>query len=869
MHDLFVWYLAVELLGLMCLPLTTLALGNLPDKGWALTKPLAVLLVGFGSWLPLVVFTQLPYTRGWIVTIVLLLTSANAVILMRLPEHGRALLAWLKAHWVYALVVEAAFGGAMWLEGWLRSFNPVIIGTEKFMDEAFVASIERAAHLPPPDPWYAGQPINYYYFGHFLIANLAKLLGTIPNIAFNTGIALTAGLTAAGIVGVTTNLSAHVLAATVRRPRGDRAVAGHLQMALPFGLFAAFAFFFFGNLRSFGLWWGSLAAPRGSAALNWLSHAANQTNFDWWNPSRAIPNTITEFPAFSFLLADLHAHVLALPYAVLALGVALNLWLLPRQRGFAALGTGAQAASTLVITGLSIGGLYAMNGWDLPTYLFIALVAMALQQWRAHQFSWDTEFLRDVLLLGGVVLIAVIVPYLPFTLHYVSPGQGIGFVAGTPNHLAVPFAPPRPNAPPVDPQSRTAIGDELAINGLMLFILGSWLVIQVARQVREWLPAWQLRRRPMQQSELAAMGSGTQLHLSSIDLDAPPNGGQTMPLNVGDRADSIDPWGQSWLLVLAVLALLIGLTWLSPLWENWTLIWSLIFVGVAAWLMLRATQQATEASLATVFPLALAGVGAGLIGLCEVVYLRDVFAGSLPRMNTVFKFYFQVWLLFAIGGAVALTWIVAHLADALPPLLARWQPVAFAWRGVWALALLALIGASLIYPIGASRTLYGLTAPHHDSLDGYTPAASSYVVPGDLAAIAWLRAHAPGSAVIVEANSSQADYSPSYARIATFTGIPSIFGWGGHEYQWRVNWLTQGNNATDYNARFNDNNAIYTDKNPIDVLNLLRHYHVTYVYVGGLEEQTYGQDSNISTFASYLPTVYAAGGVTIYGVPSV
>src|SRR5271165_130295 len=94
MHDLFVWYLAVELLGFICLPLTTLALGQLPDKGWALCKPVAVLLLGFGSWLPLVLVTQLPYSRGWIVTIVLLLAATNAVILMRLPEHGRALLGW-------------------------------------------------------------------------------------------------------------------------------------------------------------------------------------------------------------------------------------------------------------------------------------------------------------------------------------------------------------------------------------------------------------------------------------------------------------------------------------------------------------------------------------------------------------------------------------------------------------------------------------------------------------------------------------------------------------------------------------------------------------------------------------------------------
>ena len=70
------------------------------------------------------------------------------------------------------------------------------------MDVAFFSSLWRAQHLPPPDPWLSGAPINYYYFGHFLLASIAKVLSTQPGTAFNLGIAVIFGLVATAVFGV-------------------------------------------------------------------------------------------------------------------------------------------------------------------------------------------------------------------------------------------------------------------------------------------------------------------------------------------------------------------------------------------------------------------------------------------------------------------------------------------------------------------------------------------------------------------------------------------------------------------------------------------------------------------------------------------
>src|SRR5436853_4002391 len=94
----------------------------------------------------------------------------------------------------------------MLLLGWIRSYGPEIRSFEMFMDEGFIAAIMRSPHFPPSDMWYAGQGINYYYYAHFTVAVLAKLLGQSPSIAFNTGICMFFGLTAVNMFGVTCNI---------------------------------------------------------------------------------------------------------------------------------------------------------------------------------------------------------------------------------------------------------------------------------------------------------------------------------------------------------------------------------------------------------------------------------------------------------------------------------------------------------------------------------------------------------------------------------------------------------------------------------------------------------------------------------------
>ncbi|HEY7835450.1 MAG TPA: DUF2298 domain-containing protein [Ktedonobacterales bacterium] len=931
MGVLFVWWLLAELLGVITLPLAAVVFTHLPDRGWGLARPFGLLVLGWLVWFPLSIVTALPYSRGWIAGTLIVVALGNAALLWRWPAVGQALRDLARREWRYVVAGEAVFAGSLALMGWLRSFTPGVVDQEKFMDVAFLSSIWRAPHLPPPDPWLAGWPINYYYFGHFLVATLAKLIGTPPPVAFNASVALIFALTASAVFAVSVNLVAALRGGPWRGRAGSPTTPPPrmLSRALPYGLTSVACVLILGNLAAAQQWWQlavALAeqAPRIlSNPWAWWTHPDLWLQFNWWNPSRVVPNTINEFPAFSFILADLHAHVLALPFAALALGVALNR-LFARGDGLRAFGVGAWRVLALGGTALVLGALYAINGWDLPTYLGLALLALGIQQWMGHERRGGAIFWLD-LAAPAILLVALTVfLFLPFYRGYDSPAGGLGLVPAA---------------------ARAPVGYVVAIFGLPLFLVGSLLVVRLGA----WLAARRAARDLPGVDGVSAAWAAAQTGLLA-------------PARV---------------FVAVVVALLALLTLVTQGFTGWTLLWSVLILGGGALLALwplvprwapGAPRRREQAEL---FIWCVVGTCAALVAVCEVLYLRDVFdGGDLFRMNTVFKFYYQVWLMLGVvsgpvlalllpavrariaafvegGVALAVAGVrrtplrtagaaeMSRLALAAPggaagggaagrfargaaqgdteaagdldpdesgarvvseiadepdaadagdaadeapgglspnaPTMGGGRPGGLAglrWLGaggtlIWAAALLVLLAAALVYPLQASaaRTV-NFTLPR--TLDGTAYMANDPLNAGDAQAIAWLNnpAHVAGDPVIVEA--AGGEYS-HYGRVSAFTGLPTILNWSGHEYQWRANWLRDPSHAGEVDQRTNAINQIYTNTNPQVVLQMLEQYHARYVYVGAAERATY-PTADLSRFARFLRTVYSAGGVTIYAV---
>src|SRR5205085_7383571 len=146
-----------------------------------------------------------------------------------------------------------------------------------------------------------------------------------------------------------------------------------------------------------------------------LEHTNNLAGYDWWSPSRVIPGTANEFPFFSFLLADLHAHVMATPFTLVAVAYALQLALF----GPPALGARARAAAELALAAMVLGSLYAISSFDYPTACVVTGGGLLL---------WVLEArgrLRPALVWGAALLVASVVLFLPFWRDFNPPSHGL------------------------------------------------------------------------------------------------------------------------------------------------------------------------------------------------------------------------------------------------------------------------------------------------------------------------------------------------------------------------------------------------------------------------------------------------------------
>ena len=256
--------------------------------------------------------------------------------------------------------------------------------------------------MPPPDPFFSGGVINYYYYGLFLVSVPVRATGLDPAVAFNLLVPL---LFAFVITG----------SATVVRTLTGRWGWGLLGAAMVGVLGPAASALSVGSSRGLGV----VVEALRPGIRGWGSRIG-----DWfWGPSRIMPNMINEFPFFSYLFADLHPHMIALPFTILGVALAIELYCGPslRRQG-AVLGLGA----------LVLGTLAAANSWDAPTSAMVLGGALIGRAWRsARRGTTITQKLWELgraAALAVGVLAAGLVLVLPFFMNYQAMVGGIGRV---------------------------------------------------------------------------------------------------------------------------------------------------------------------------------------------------------------------------------------------------------------------------------------------------------------------------------------------------------------------------------------------------------------------------------------------------------
>ena len=812
----FNWWALVTLAGLAALPLVMRLLGGLPDRGYTLARGVGLLLVGFTFWL-LASLGLVPNTPGSAMLAWLIVLAVALAVYFRggPPVDWRA---WWRGNRPVVIVGELIFAGL--LLGWAlyRAHQNSLIGTEKPMELMFISSIMRSQAFPPNDGWLAGYAISYYYFGYVISAILSTLSGINSGTGFNMTISLLFALTGLTSFGVVYNL--------VRSRGGEFA-----RPALLTGLLGLVLVVFLSNFQpvvveipyqaqavseDYLRFWDTKNRDAYEASARPINlfdpNEARLINWWWFNAARTLTErdlngvrvneVIDEFPQFSFLLADVHPHVLALPFAVLALGLALNVLLVGR----------APARGEIVFYALCLGGLIFLNVWDGPIYMAVLVGAEALRRLHLQgRLAWADWWALAQL---GVALAALAVAfYLPFFVGFQSQAAGL-----LPNLL-----------------HPTRFQQYFLMFGPLLLLLVPFLALEARRGGGRvnWplgiaVAGGVLGALLLLMLALTALGAIIPEARSAALGFVDQYGGweQVLPGLVARRAETI----------LTTLALLAGIA----------LVVARLFGRPA-----EADERAEPYTPAAGFALLLVGVGLTLSLIPEFVYLRDNFG---TRMNTIFKFYYQAWVVFSVAAAYGLYSLLAEQRMG--------RPVnALARAGVTAL-LVAVLALGLIYPaLGIHHRAFletgrlGAETPAALTLDG----SGTLVGQADYDAITCL-SRVVGSAAATVAEAVGNSYEWQYGRVATLTGIPVVMNWPGHQSQWRG--PTYG--ATT-GSRVQDIERLYTDLRWDVAQEIIDRYGIDYVFFGTTERSRYGAAGE-DKFRENLEVVCDFGVSRVYRV---
>ncbi len=832
-----VWYLALSLLGLLAYPILRIALGGLPDRGYPLARTAGVLSMAYLSWLA--GSLRIPFERITLTFIVLILLLVGTVFAYF--QRQELLQEWSERK-RYFLTIE--FLTLLFFVAFLlvRLGNPDLWhpwkGGEKPMDFSYFNAILKSTIFPPYDPWLAGGYLNYYYFGFLLFGALVKWVGILPSFAYNLILASAFSLVAMGAFSIAWNL------ASAHRPGQAAEGEDPGPPNLPFyaGLGGALGMVVLGNLGTLRMIWQGyqrLSDPaifdpavqttllhRISAVADGFIKMVAGANLpygigDWyWIPSRLMPpgdDAITEFPAFTFTYADPHAHLYALPIALLCIAWAVSVVLQRGQWGeWKGWGAALRAGFSLLLGGLAIGALRPTNTWDFPTYLALTSIALAYGLWRYLPINAETfrsvrglaplaslpDWFKRLLLTSSAVLALVALSYLlyqPYTQWY---GQGYNEV--------ISWTGPR-----------TPLSVYFTHWGVFLFAIVWWL----AWETIQWMA-------------------------------------QT-PLSALRRIDWPTVWVIVAMLLITILTLSVKLqgvdvsqdTFLGKLPIGRGAVVALVAIPLAAWagvLLLRRDQP--DAKRIVLF---LTGTAFTITLVVEVVVLR----GDIGRMNTVFKLYLQAWTMLAVCAGAAFAWTLAEQR--------KWN---LSWRMAWQIGLAFLVSAAALFPLlgmtakiqdrmaeGVPLTLNGMDYMQYAKYDesGYVMNLSQ-----DYAAIRWMQDNVEGSPVLVEANSGR--LYRWYSRYTIYTGLPGVVGWEWHEQQQRA--LTP---ADWVSRRLREIDAFYLTLDPEPARQFLKKYNVSYIIVGQLEKATYpglGLQKFPTLEGQLWRSVYQDGDTTIYAV---
>jgi YYY domain-containing protein len=721
------WYIVVTVLGILAYPLIYIACSKLPDRGLSLYRSAGIAIVVLPLWWTGNLF-DVPFDRPGILLSALVIGAASwamAVYRLDIPTF-------LRENVRRVLTIEVLTLALFVLYTLFRAFNPHIRGTEKPMELAFLNAGISGDRLSLRDPWLAGETINYYDFGYVVLSAIAKIAGIPGEIAFNLSLATVFALAVVAAGGLAANLAELI----------DRTRLWAISTA---GLIAGFFTGFAGNLHSVR----ELASdPSDALAASWWAGTgwgASRVVEDTGFPDGSVRTVITEFPAFSWILGDLHPHVIGFQWLAVGLALIVNLGCSISTDTPSNL---RRVTLEAIPAGIGIGVLLGTNTWDVPIALGVAAAVLIARI--------GVKNLRPLLFAGIGMIAALLVVSAPFLIRYDSP-------TGSVNESSLP-------------------------------ILGFSLITETIGYV-----AWDRSSFNELTVHWGAFLAVTSVIVVLLLLSQPR-------------------WNRERLLIVA--GAVGGLVTFGFVLQSV----GVVLFGIPAIALILITVW-SHPDLPTRLAVSMMCIGFIAIIATEFFYIRDPFG---DRMNTVFKIWFQVWLILSIATAAL-----------IPDMIKRIKSITgqSGRNSVIAVLAIVVLATAAYAPLSTYRWTEGFD--RWTGIDGLDYLTHSH--PEERHAIEILSENRHHIGAILEAPgcSYGSDRGISHSRVSTATGIPTVLGWDGHQYQWRRG---QAELLGSIAERVEHVRAMY--EHPEVVTDLFAHYGVTHVYVGFHERLGY-QDCDL------------------------
>ncbi len=663
----FRWYLILIVAGIGFYPLTSILFKSFSDGGWLFSKIIGIALCGYVVWL-LSGFHVIQFTnrRSIVVTLILIGVCWISFMLWKKPEQPDINLIFAE-EFVFLLIF------LMWT--WFVCFRPEASGTEKYMDYGFMAAMDRSLYLPAKDIWYGSEIINYYYGGQYYGVFIAKLCYVPIKQAYN----LFRTMIAAFGFCLPMTLTGHMLRDKLRSHKHS-----YLWSAAGAAIAGA-AVSLAGNVHYvlYGLF-GSVLKPEGYESY-WFP---SSTRYIGYNPDVA-DKCIHEFPSYSFVLGDVHAHMINIMFVITVLAL-LYAWgrnvrndqirrtqeekrkserekkrppqydPKHKRNTYAEFLKRNILEPRLILAAFFIGIFRWTNYWDYIIYLTVALITSVFVS--IHRYQRDTKkvFLSLLIHILMLLLISFAVS-LPFMMDFDTMVSGIGIA-----------------------ENHTMLHQMLILWGLpagvsVLLIVS--VLIQYHRNYR--------RLRQMSgegYGYLKESGNRTAFREGSGQLDSDE-------MEDGEKEDIQNGRFCSFF---------------------------------------RIVSQPDR------FAIILAVSAMGLIFIPELVYVRDIYENGYARSNTMFKLTYQAYIMFGIVMAYT---FVSVFATAKKKLV----------KGI-TIAFFAVFLLTLGYFPYSVREWFGnvFDISRFQGLDATAFLEEDY--PEDAEAIRWVEANIEGQPIVLEAN---------------------------------------------------------------------------------------------------------------------